>query len=62
MSVKEVSVLILYNTDGRLLLQHRTKDAPTFPDYWAFFGGGIEECESAEEAVRRESLEELDTN
>ena len=59
MSVKEVSVLILYNTDGRLLLQHRTKDAPTFPDYWAFFGGGIEECKSAEEAVKRESLEEL---
>jgi len=42
-----------------LLLQHRTKDAPTFPDYWAFFGGGIEQCESAEEAAKRESLEEL---
>jgi 8-oxo-dGTP diphosphatase len=59
MSAKNVSVLILYKADGRLLLQHRTNDAPTFPDYWAFFGGGVEECESAEGAVKRESLEEL---
>lgn len=59
MSAKNVSVLILYRTDSKILLQHRTKDAPTFPDYWAFFGGGIEEDESAEEAVKRECLEEL---
>ena len=54
-----VSVLILYDTEGRMLLQHRTKDAPTFPDYWAFFGGGVEEGETPEQAVRRESIEEL---
>ena len=59
MPARNVSVLILYNADGKLLLQHRTKDAPTFPDYWAFFGGGIEEGESPKEAVMRESLEEL---
>jgi len=59
MSAKNVSVLILYRTDSKILLQHRTKDAPTFPDCWAFFGGGIEEGESAEDAVKRESLEEL---
>lgn len=57
--MKHISVLILYRTDGKILLQHRTKDAPTFPDYWAFFGGSVEEGESAEQAVRRESLEEL---
>ena len=59
MSARVVSVVILYDTEGRILLQHRTKDAPTFPNYWAFFGGGLEEGETPEQAVRRESLEEL---
>jgi 8-oxo-dGTP diphosphatase len=59
MPAKNVSVLILFNNERKILLQHRTKDAPTFPDYWAFFGGGVEEGESAEQAVKRESLEEL---
>jgi 8-oxo-dGTP diphosphatase len=59
MAGRNVSVLILYDNDSKMLLQHRTKDAPTFPDYWAFFGGGVEEGESAEQAVKRESLEEL---
>jgi 8-oxo-dGTP diphosphatase len=59
MAARNVSVLILYDNDSKMLLQHRTKDAPTFPDYWAFFGGGLEGDESAEQAVKRESLEEL---
>ena len=59
MAARNVSVLILYDNDSKILLQHRTKDAPTFPDYWAFFGGGVEEGELAEQAVKRESLEEL---
>jgi 8-oxo-dGTP diphosphatase len=59
MAGRNVSVLILYDNGSKILLQHRTTDAPTFPDYWAFFGGGIEEGESAEQAVKRESLEEL---
>lgn len=59
MTVKHSSVIILYRSDSKILLQHRTIDAPTFPDYWGFFGGGIEKGESAEEAVKRECLEEL---
>jgi 8-oxo-dGTP diphosphatase len=58
--MRNVAVVILYNNDSRILLQHRTKDAPTFPDYWAFFGGGIEGDETAEQAVKREALEELE--
>jgi 8-oxo-dGTP diphosphatase len=54
-----VSIIALYNTDGEVLLQHRTDDAPTLPNYWAFFGGGIEQSETPEEAVIRECKEEL---
>jgi 8-oxo-dGTP diphosphatase len=59
MSGRNVAVVILYDGDGRILLQHRTVDAPTFPDYWAFFGGGLEEGETPEQAVEREIIEEL---
>jgi 8-oxo-dGTP diphosphatase len=59
MAERNVAVLILYDRESKILLQHRTKDAPTFPDYWAFFGGSVEEGESAEQAVKRESIEEL---
>jgi 8-oxo-dGTP diphosphatase len=58
--MRNVAVIILYDNDSRILLQHRTRDAPTFPDHWAFFGGGIEDGETAEQAVKREALEELD--
>ena len=42
-----------------MLLQHRTSDACRLPNYWAFFGGGIEQGESPERALEREILEEL---
>ena len=56
---RDVSLIILYNKDKRMLLQHRAKDAPRAPDFWAFFGGGIDEGETPEEALVRESMEEL---
>lgn len=56
---RKISVVVLYNDDGQLLLQHRTKDAPILPNYWAFFGGGIENDETPERAAKRECLEEL---
>jgi 8-oxo-dGTP diphosphatase len=54
-----IAVIVLYNDRGQVLLQHRTKDAPVLPGYWAFFGGGLEGNESPQEAVLRECLEEL---
>jgi len=54
-----VALIILYDRNKRLLLQHRTQDARIMPDYWAFFGGGIKDGETPEEAVRREAFEEL---
>ncbi|MFC1824518.1 NUDIX domain-containing protein [Thermodesulfobacteriota bacterium] len=54
-----VVLIILYDSENRLLLQHRTTDALTLPDYWAFFGGGIKKGETPMYAVHREALEEL---
>jgi 8-oxo-dGTP diphosphatase len=56
---RHVAVLILYDGQGRILLQHRTCDAPSFPGHWGLFGGGIEPGETPEQAVKREILEEL---
>ena len=52
-------LLFLINPDGKLLLQHRDDDAPTYPGYWGFFGGAIEVGETSLEAIRREAYEEL---
>ena len=54
-----LAAIILYDGERRILLQHRTDDAPTFPNYWSFFGGGVEPGETLEEAVKREAFEEL---
>lgn len=59
MFVRRVSVLIPYNSKKELLLQHRTKDAPYYPDFWGFFGGEIEENETPEITLIREAKEEL---
>ncbi len=56
---RDVALIILYDRDKRVLLQHRSVDAPRLPDHWAFFGGGIEEGETPLAAVTREATEEL---
>lgn len=57
--MKQVSDYILYDDNSRVLLMHRTSDAPTHPDYWGLFGGKIENGETPEMAVKREAQEEL---
>ena len=60
---REVSTLIPYKfQDDKVLIyfQKKTKDAPRLLDHFGFFGGGIEEQETPEEALRREIKEELD--
>ena len=54
-----VSLILLYDSERRFLLQHRTSDARSLPDHWAFFGGGIEKGETPREAIFREAFEEL---
>ena len=56
---RNVAIIILYDKDKKILLQHRAEDAKRLSGYWAFFGGGIEAGETPEQAVRRETLEEL---
>lgn len=60
MAVRNVAVLALYNDKKEILLQHRSVDASRLPNYWAFFGGGIEVGETPEQALTREILEELE--
>lgn len=60
--VKRKSNLIPYRiADNRLefYLSHRSKNAKQFPDNWSFWGGGIEEGETPEQALTREIQEEL---
>lgn len=50
--------VMLVDTSGRLLLQHRDASAPVSPNQWSMPGGGIEPGETPEDAARRELLEE----
>ena len=56
---RSVAVFILKDGNGRVLLQHKAKDSKVLPDQWGFFGGGIDDGETPEQAVRREAKEEL---
>ena len=60
MAIRNIAVLILYNDQKQFLLQHRSKDAPRLPNHWGFFGGGIEEGETPEQALARELIEEIE--
>lgn len=53
------SVVVLPVKEEKVLLQLRDEHAPTDPEEWAFFGGGMEKDESPIEAVRREAFEEI---
>ncbi|MDO8668077.1 MAG: NUDIX domain-containing protein [bacterium] len=57
--VRNVAVIILYEKNKKILLQHRAENAKRLPGYWGFFGGGVEAGETPEQAVRRETREEL---
>lgn len=55
---RKIAVILLRDTQGRLLMQHRDGAAPAWPYKWGLPGGGIEPGETPEEAMRRELEEE----
>lgn len=60
---RNVSLLIPYKTNGEeifVFLQKRAKDAKRLPDWFGFFGGGMENNEAPEETLLREIQEEMD--
>ena len=57
---RDVALIVLFDKEKRILLQHRSETAKRLPNYWAFFGGGIEAGETPEQAVKRETKEELE--
>ncbi|MBU6388794.1 NUDIX domain-containing protein [Patescibacteria group bacterium] len=60
MEKRRSALIVLYTGDGKILLQHRSPDAPRSPNLWGCFGGGIEGDETPEQAVRRECFEEIE--
>lgn len=58
MKVRNVALIIFYDNKGRILLQDR-RGISSFGAEWGFFGGAIEKGETPEQAVVRETREEL---
>jgi nucleoside triphosphatase len=56
-----IVVGIVQNDHGEYLICRMPKDRGVFPDKWGLPGGGIEEGEVMEAALRRELREELGT-
>ncbi|MDP1694772.1 MAG: NUDIX domain-containing protein [Candidatus Woesearchaeota archaeon] len=55
---RRVALIIFYDKQGRILLQNR-KEISKYGEEWGYFGGGIEEGETPEQALVRETKEEL---
>ena len=58
--MNDVALIILYDDNKKILMQHRSSDAPTSPDHWGFFGGNIEKNETPYKSIIRETYEELE--
>jgi mutator protein MutT len=63
MEKRDVAEAIIVNNKNEVLLQKKTLDYLTVPGgYWTVFGGGIEDSENPEQALKREVKEEIAFN
>ena len=58
MKIRKVALIVFYDLQKRILLQSRSGISKTGAE-WGFFGGAIEKGESSEQALVRETKEEL---
>lgn len=58
MRIRKVALIIFYDDKKRILLQDR-RSISKMGEEWGYFGGQIEEGETPEQAVVRETKEEL---
>ena len=59
MKQRNLSTIIFFEHDGRILLQDR-RSITKFGEEWGPFGGSIETGETPDQAIRREVKEELE--
>lgn len=57
--MKRVALFIGLSQEGKILLQHKTIDAPINANLWVLFGGHVEEGEEPKNTIIREMKEEL---
>ena len=57
-ATRRLSVILLVDADGRVLLQERDEHAPLSPEKWGMVGGHVEDGEDFEPAAYRELEEE----
>lgn len=59
METREVTCIAIVNSQGEILIQKRDEKSSKWGEEWSFFGGGIEQWETPEQALKREAKEEL---
>ncbi|MBU3074491.1 NUDIX hydrolase [Clostridium estertheticum] len=54
--------VIIHDNDNKVLIAQRGKSKKRFPLLWETVGGALENDETPEECIRRETMEELNCN